>query len=787
MEKILIALFVIITIQVNAQKQTDSHIIGHVTCSEEHIPFANVIVKNTTIGTATDETGHFSLINMPEGKYTIVAMALGYKSSEKEIVIIPGKTIEIKFELEKDVLGLNEIVITGDRSERNRKESAVIVNVLSPKQLEVNNSVTVSEGLNFCSGLRVENNCQNCGFNQLRMNGMEGPYSQVLINSRAIFSGLAGVYGLELLPANMIDRVEIVRGGGSALYGSNAIAGTINIILKDPITNVYEFGTNVNLPGLWSFEDNKTSPDISVNMNTSVVSSDSKTGMSLYGFHRQKNPYDANNDGFSELSKSKNTTVGTRIFHRFGQKSKITLDYFTINEDRRGGNRFQYLPHMTDITEGVEHDINTAAINFDLFVRDNDQIAIYASAQHINRDSYYGAGYSLTDYGKTRDFSYSTGIQYTLRNDLSLLVAGVENNASYLRDTKLGYPDIDNAVIENNQIVNIPLTQNTIIANQYMSTFGAFAQYDYKLKSLKLSVGGRFDNYFVSNIKDINNSKTGNVFSPRVNILYDISDYLQSRVGYSQGFRAPQIFDEDLHIETSGLRQVIHRNDENLVQETSHSFSASMDFKKSISKINISFLTEGFYTILKNPFVNEFGVPDENGVVIYTRVNSSSGATVKGVNFELNVFPSEKFIFRSGMTIQQSLYEEVQEFNEISFLRTPNAYGFLTIDFNPGKRFAASTTGSYTGKMLVPYFGSDLVNPEVGELRVSNPFFDLGIKIKYSIKLNGAKLQLFGGIKNIFNSYQNDFDIGADRDPAYIYGPSQPRTIYAGIKIGNNL
>jgi outer membrane receptor for ferrienterochelin and colicins len=224
---------------------------------DELLLFANIMVKNTTIATSTDETGHFSLLNMPEGDYTVIAMALGYKTVEKVVSLKQGKTVELKFDLEKDVFGLSEVVVTGDRNQKNRKESAVVVNTLSPKQLEANNSVTISEGLNFCSGLRVENNCQNCGFNQLRMNGMEGPYSQVLINSRAIFSGLAGVYGLELIPANMIERVEIVRGGGSALYGSNAIAGTVNMILKDPINNSYEFGSTANLPGLWTSKETK--------------------------------------------------------------------------------------------------------------------------------------------------------------------------------------------------------------------------------------------------------------------------------------------------------------------------------------------------------------------------------------------------------------------------------------------------------------------------------------------------------------------------------------------------
>ena len=787
MKYILLAFFVFVGVQMNAQKQTDAHIIGHVECCGEHIPFVNIMIKNTTIGTSTDETGHFQLINMPEGDYILIAHALGYKSSEEEVTIVRGKTIEIKFELLQDVMGLEEVVITGDRNEKNRKESAVVVNTLTPKTLESNNSVTISEGLNFCSGLRVENNCQNCGFNQLRMNGMEGPYSQVLINSRAIFSGLAGVYGLELIPANMIERVEIVRGGGSALYGSNAIAGTVNMILKDPITNSYEFGTNTGFVGTGINNSGKPALDLSVNLNASLISSDSKTGMSVYGFHRDKEPFDANNDGFSEQSAAQNTTIGTRIFHRFSTRSKITLDYFNINEERRGGSDFEKPYHVTALTEAVEHSINTAAINYDLFVREQDQIAVFASAQHILRDSYYGANYSLSDYGKTKDLSYSVGAQYTMRQGKSNLVAGIESTGSFLNDQKPSYADYGNAVIEDGEIVHVPFTQSTIIANQRLVTSGTFAQYERKLNRFRVSLGARFDNYVVTNLEDANQKKDGQVFSPRANVLFDITEYLQLRVNYSQGFRAPQVFDEDLHIETSGSRQVIHRNDPNLHQETSHSVSSSLDFKKNFGKINISFLTEGFYTILNNPFVNEYGVPDEYGVVVYTRVNADEGAIVKGINFELSVFPGTQIVLRSGFTLQQSVYEEVQEFDEKRFFRTPDNYGFFTLDYNPIKDFTASATGTYTGEMLVPYFGTTLLNPEIGELRVSETFFDLGFKAQYNIKLNGAKLQIFAGIKNIFNSYQKDFDTGIDRDPAYIYGPISPRTVYFGIKIGNML
>ena len=217
------------------KKETDANIIGHVMCDGEHLPFASIYIKGTNIGTTSDETGHYKIINIPIGTHILVARSVGYKSQEIEIDVCIGETKEINFELEKDVLNLSEVVITGERKMIYKKKSSIIVNTLSPKLFDLTQSTSMGENLNYCPGLRMENNCQNCGSSQVRMNGMDGPYSQILINGRPIFSSLASVYGLELIPTNMIDRIEIVRGGGSALYGSNAIAGTINIILKDAI------------------------------------------------------------------------------------------------------------------------------------------------------------------------------------------------------------------------------------------------------------------------------------------------------------------------------------------------------------------------------------------------------------------------------------------------------------------------------------------------------------------------------------------------------------------------
>jgi outer membrane receptor for ferrienterochelin and colicins len=773
-----------------AQKlKTDANIFGHVICPEcnEHISFATVSVKGTTIGTTTDQTGHYQLINLPEGTHTIMVRSMGHKPQEKEITIKSNETKELNFELEKDVLKIEEIIITGDRNETRRKDATTIVNTLKPNLFATTQSITLSGGLNFCPGLRVENNCQNCGFSQIRINGMEGPYSQILINSRPIFSGLAGVYGLELIPANMIERVEVIRGGGSALYGSNAIAGTINLILKDPINNSYEFGVNSGLIGTGLNDSGDPAKDNSVNFNTSLVSADNKTGMSLFGFYRDRKPFDANNDEFSEISSLNNTTIGTRLYHRFGIRNKITADLFNIKEDRRGGDKFDYPLHESNIAEAVNHNITTGALTFEKFFREYDLFSAYFSGQKINRDSYYGAEMSLSDYGNTKDFSYSAGIQYNAKFENAGLIAGIENNGAWLKDKKLGYPDIDNAIIIDGSIESIPHTDNVEIADQTTNTYGTFLQYEMTRNKFKLSAGVRFDHYKVEDRKSSGSSKSGNVLSPRLTFKYDIRDYLQGRISYSEGYRAPQIFDEDLHIESSGSRQVIHRNDPDLKQETSHSYMASLDFNKKLGKIYLRLLAEGFYTQLNDPFVNQYGEPDENNTVVYTRVNAENGAEVRGVNLEMNFIPGNYFTFKTGFTFQSSKYDEPQEFNEKEFFRTPENYGYMSLTYKPSEIWALSCTGNYTGRMHVPYFGPKIPDPDIGELRKSPRFFDMGMKFRYNLKLNGTKIQLFTGIKNIFNSYQKDFDTGINRDPGYIYGPLTPRAVYFGLKIGNFL
>src|SRR5690554_3372274 len=197
---------------------------------------------------------------------------------------------------------------------------------------------------------------------------------------------------------NMIDRVEVVRGGGSALYGSNAIAGTVNVITREPVSNRYELQMQTAMVGVGG----DAQPDHTLQFNTTLASENSKHGLALYGFHRQRSPYDANDDGFSELSQIDNTTMGMHYSVKPGYKSKITADFFHISEQRRGGDAFDQPLHESQIAEATEHLINSANLAWHWFTAPDQELSVYAAGQSVNRDSYYGASRALEDRKSTR-------------------------------------------------------------------------------------------------------------------------------------------------------------------------------------------------------------------------------------------------------------------------------------------------------------------------------------------------------------------------------------------------
>jgi outer membrane receptor for ferrienterochelin and colicins len=828
MKKALLLLSLFLNIlNLQAQNNYSSNIDGEITCQlcpEKNVPFANVAIKGSGIGSAADENGLFIIKDIAPGTYTLTATAVGFKPQEKEVKLNAAQRVNVRFNLEEDHINLSHVVISGTRYEMDRDESPVMVNVIDDHIFKATQSVSLSEGLGFQPGLRIENNCQNCGFMQVRMNGLEGHYSQILVNSRPIFSALQGVYGIDQIPAGMIERVEVVRGGGSALFGGNAIAGTINIITKDPVVNTYQLKSQLQLI------DGEV-PEYNLNAHISLVSDDLKTGVNLYGIHRQRDFYDANADGFSEITLLENTTLGGKTYLKPNKYSKLNLDFHVINDFRRGGNQFNLPAHQTDVTEQVQHQIAGGGISYEQYNKSmTNKLAAYSTLQIITRDSYYGAGGNLENlntneyyqdqdgsfisisdylrsewnrepsaeevalaednlrlmlkekaasyYGKTTDLSWVSGIQFSQSLSKGNFIGGLEYRLNDVLDEMPGY----------NRLID-----------QQVSNLGSYLQYEYKpWRKLTILTGLRYDYNHIDgqyNIYESSHQTEVNlhVLNPRLNILYKPRPDLQIRGSYARGFRTPQAFDEDLHIETVGGGAQFIRMGNNLRAETSDAYTLSTELKPQ-GRQQFSILLEGFYTRLYNPFIN-VGILDGDNTTpdILEKQNALEDAIVAGINLETRYAPSRKFNLLLGGTAQMARYDQPIELYSSEetdgssiasdqILRTPNLYSYIVGTYRFNHVWELNLSGNYTGSMQQPY-ESGLQRP-LG-IYTTSDFMEINTNISYKIPVNEMNLEIQAGIQNMFNSFQNDFDFGMDRDVAYMYGPVRPRTFILGVKIGN--
>ena len=726
------------------------HIIDKAT--NEHIPYVTISVKGTTIGTVADATGHFTLRNLPDTEFTLVAEFLGYKSVEVVIPAKHDKSIDLSITLEEQSMSMDDVVVSATRNETNKRNTATIVNVTSHKIFDNTASTNLAESVRFQPGLRVENTCGNCGAVQLRINGLEGQYSQVLLDSSPIFSSLAGVYGLEQLPVAMIERVEVIRGGGSALFGSNAIGGVVNIITKEPLRNSLSLSHTTGISKDSALENNTS-------INGSFVSDDHRAGVYIFGMAKDRDAIDFNDDGFTDVLKMESQTLGFRGYYKTSAYSKLTAEYHHISEYRRGGDNIDLPPHMAEIAEDVRHKINGGSLRWSYFSPDTrHNVDIYTSAQGIARNSYYGTGKDPNAYGLTKDLTWVSGAQYSYMFEKCLfmpaqLTVGAEYSYNDLNDHSIGF---DRSIL------------------QTVRTAGVYLQNEWQSEKVNFVVGGRLDKH--SMMENV-------IFSPRANLRYSPIEDIGLRVSYSSGYRAPQAFDEDLHIDAVNNQSSIIELDPNLRPEYSHSLSASADLYHNFGTLQANLLVEGFYTILDDVFALAKTGENEAGYIIQTRYNAA-GAKVKGLTTELKLGIPNIFELQMGYTFQRSRYDEPEEWSESveaerRMFRTPDHYGYFTATADITHNFKASLFGNFTGQMLVPH-SAGYIDADRNELTPN--FWDMGLRLAYDVKLTEAiSMEIFGGVKNILNSFQSDIDRGPFRDSVYVYGPMMPRSFFLGI------
>ncbi len=743
-----------------ANKITNNHkyiYSGYIFDKDSKQPLINAFVEliGENNSGVTDDKGFFELHFNNSGKYVLEISYYGYKTEYISFSTDGMPTKPESIFLEPTSVEMEEVVVTGGRTPVKKRESPVVVSTLSSKTFESLSVSDLSQGLNFNSGLRVETTCQNCGFPQLKINGLEGTYTQMLIDGRPIMGALSAVYGLEQMPINMIDKVEVVKGGGSTLYGSNAIAGVVNIITKESTENFGNASANYN-------NIDAQSSDYSINANGGLVSKNQMHGITMFGSHRHRDAYDRDGDGYSEIGKMNSTSFGLKGYSKFTKMSKLSYEYHVIDDFRRGGNKLDLPAHQSDITEQTDYTINNFNINYDIFFDYyKHKLSVYSSAQHTKRDSYYGSEQSNDAYGNTKEIISMSGVQMS-HNFQKLffapanLIYGAEYRYVKLNDNMPGY---DRKL------------------QQKVNQWSGFLQNQWNTKKFNFLVGARIESHNLINKP---------IVAPRANILYKTTKDFSIRASYANGFKAPEAFDEDLHVAVVNGEPTFIKLDKDLKPERSNSGSLSIDWNIGKKDLRVNIAVDGFYTDLKNVFVNT-PIESTSGANEYLKTNGK-GAWVGGVNFDGTLMYKDMIQLKAGYTYQKSRYKEAFAWSEDATvapvkdrLRSPEHYGYFSFLINPTKRLSVNVNSVITGSMLVPHVSGFI---EKDRLEKTSAFFDMGLKVAYLFQISGkTTLELSAGVKNVFDSYQTDFDKGTFRDSAYVYGPSLPRTYFVGLKL----
>lgn len=665
-----------------------------------------------------------------------------------------------------------DIVITGTKKARTYKNSPVSTRTVRKEQIESRGDTNLYQALRATTGVVPQTNCQNCNFDGLRLNGLDSKYNQILINSIPLVSPLAEVYFYNSFPETLIDRVEVVKGGGSALYGGGAVGGVINILLAKPKDNSASIGYQQNFI-------NGEVPDGYTHFHLSRVSQDRSMGLSTFGSITYGKPFDYNNDGFSEISKKRGASLGFTGYISPLQNGELTYVLLYNRDQRDGGNAFDKEQFQAGIREGTDSDLYVGILKWDHKINDKISYALYSSASYMERRAYFGANEEYDTNSGNLDANDTSrwGADDTFLNGYSrtenpLSVNGIDISYSLAKKhdlligTSYTYEKLDD--------------KQTGLGIQNVSTYedtGAYLQYDGTFfKILQLVAGFRVDKH--SEIEDA-------IISPRANLLVHVMKNMQWRLAYTTGFSPPRIYVEDFHLTViDGDAQTI-TNADDLKAETSQSFSSSLSWQIKALGMNIELTPGFFYTKLEDAFSLE---KTDLSSDLYERVNAG-GAKVVGGEFDIKA-STKSLEFSLGFSMQKSEFDESQEvleddgsgnaIIEKEMLRAPEFSGNASLIYDI-HYFKFSTDLVIYGPMKTlhetPTDGSD------ARIVTTPYFYEWGVRAAFEFYHSGkSSWEVFAGVKNILDEYQDDLDRGYGRDAGYVYGPALPRTYYVGIK-----
>lgn len=696
------------------------------------IPFVNIGVEDSGIGTYSDESGAFELtVNSPEE--TVEITAIGYFRLTTPVNQLEGYPKSIKVRLKESQLELNQVVVTGNMRQTFLKESPVKVEVLTSNYLRKAPSSNIVDALQTVNGVQEQVNCGVCGTNEIRINGMEGPYTLMLIDGMPIMSSLASVYGFNGIPTALVDRIEIIKGPSSTLYGTEAVGGVINILTKSPVS-APKFTLNSFMSSHLEWNLDLGS---SIKINDKV---DMSLGLNTYYNQRR---YDWNNDNFTDIPLNKRLTLYNKwvIRREKFEPTSIAIRYYT--EDRFGGT-MQWQPEDRGSSTVYGESIRTNRLeligNYQLPIQSLPIKLSYSLTWH-DQDSFYGD----SDYGAE---------QFVLFNNFTW-------------DKQVGKHDLLAGVTIRNDVYR---DNTAALSDDNRWTPGLFIEdeWDFAHNSTLLS-GIRFDLH----------QNHGLIISPRLNFKQMLGKYTSLRLNLGTGFRTVNLFTED-HAALTGSREVIIANELN--PESSYNINLNLNHIFILGESTGTFDFDMFYTYFDNKIVPDYET--DSRYIIYD--NLAGYGISRGFSMSLNQSFIVPFNYSLGFTVQD-VYEEESSTIDESAVRTPQLFvPVFTGTLVAGYSFEALDLSiDYTGKIVgpqnLPTYDPPYERPEISS------WYSLH-NVQFNKKIT-RHFDVYFAVRNLLNWTQDspliapEDPFGDDFDASYTWGPLQPRRIILGIKL----
>jgi outer membrane receptor for ferrienterochelin and colicins len=714
------------------------------------LPLANVVLKKTSKATISNNNGNYSINNLSVGNYEIAASYTGYTTQIKSITITDTLTIFMDFDLEESN-SLDEIVITGTLKPVSRMESPVPVEVYKAAFFKKNPTASIFEALQNVNGVRPQLNCSVCNTGDIHINGLEGPYSLVLIDGMPIVSGLSTVYGLSGIPSSLLERIEIVKGPASSLYGSEAVGGLINIITKSP-ENAASFSADSFLTD-WGELNVDVGFKANIGKTASVL-----TGVNYFNY---SNPIDNNNDNFTDITLQDRISVFQKWnFNRKNNKLFSMAGRF-FYEDRWGG-ELQWQKKHRGGSEVYGESIYTKRwellgayelpiaekMLFSFSYSDHDQNSVYGDVPYLAQQR-IGFGQLTWDKKlKNHDMLFGTALRYNYYND---------NTTATVQEDITWIPSI-------------------------------FAQDEITITDKQtLLLGARYDY----------NTNHGSIFTPRLAYKYKIDDNNILRFNTGTGFRIVNLFTED-HAALTGARDVIILEE----LQPERSYNANINYLKKMYTKNGNFIgleTTAWYTHFTNSIIPDY---DSNPNQILYK-NLDGYAVTKGISTNLDM------VFNNGLKfILGATYMDVSQTEnniKVRQLLTERFTGTWAISYRINKlSLDVDYTGNVYGPMRLPLLG------DLDPRREFSPTWSIqNIQFTYNKLKN---IELYAGVKNLLNWTPNrgnpfiiarandpfdknvQFDTNGNAqatadnpyaltfDPGYLYGPNQGIRTFIGMR-----